>query len=283
MIRLAFVLLGMTACVAAQTTGSRAAPEYSAESVFNAASFEAKFASGALVGISGKNLAWAERWRSDRDVQAGTLPTTLPDAWVTVSVAGLPASIEYASPEQVLFLIPPGLKAGSVTLRLTVAGLAGPKLTIPIQESAPAFYRLRKDMALARHRESMEFVSPENPARAGEEVILYANGLGATVPAQKLLTMPRAEAELKHRKDLSILLGGKEVAPDLVGYAGIMPGYPGFYEIRLRLPEDLPENPEIRVCLAGECSPEGAVLRTTGAEEDPTPVQPDEQPVRSDN
>lgn len=283
MIRLAFVLLGMTACVAAQTTGSRAAPEYSEDTVFNAASFEAKFASGALVGISGKNLAWAERWRADRDVQAGTLPTTLPDTWVTVSVAGLPAAIEYASPEQVLFLIPPGLKPGQVALRLTVAGLAGPKITLFLQGSAPALYRLRKDMALARHRESMEFVSPENPARPGEELILYANGLGATVPAQKLLAMPRAEAELKQRQDLSILLEGEEVAKDLVGYAGIMPGYPGFYEIRVRLPEVLPDNPQIRVCLAGECSPEGIVLRTTGPEAEPAPVQPEEQPARSDN
>jgi uncharacterized protein (TIGR03437 family) len=202
---------------------------------------------------------------------------------VTVTVAGQPAAIEYASPGQVLFLLPPGLKPGPVTIRLAVAGLAGPKVVLPVAELAPALYQLGEQFAMARRAETMEFISGPEPARGGEAIILYGNGLGPTSPVQKPLTLPRAEAEIRHRDSLRILLDGEALPDDSIGYAGVMPGYPGFYEIRLRLPETVPDDPEIQVCLGEECSPGGLRLRTKVVKTNPPPVQPDEDPPRSDN
>jgi uncharacterized protein (TIGR03437 family) len=273
----------MAACVAAQVGGSRAAPEYTLEGVFDAASFQPRFSPGMLVSISGSNLSWTERWRSDGDVRGSVLPSTLPETMVTVTVAGQPAAIEYASPGQVLFLLPPGLKPGPVTVRLAVAGLAGPKVVLPVTELAPALFQLGEQFAMARRADTMEFVSGPEPARGGVAIILYGSGLGATTPAQKPMVLPRAEAAIKHRESLRVLLDGEALPDDSIGYAGVMPGYPGFYEIRLRLPASVPEDPEVQVCLAGECSPGGLRLRTKVVETNPPPAQPEETPPRSDN
>lgn len=275
MARLKWLVFLVAAAVAAQVGGSRAAPDYSAETVYNAASFEQKFASGMLVAIAGKNLAWAEKWRQESDLRGATLPTTLQDTWVTVTVAGLPAAIEYASPDLVLFLLPPGLKAVPVSVRLAVAGIAGPKITLKLGETAPALYRLEANQAMVKHGDTGEFVTVGSPARPGEELILFANGLGATSPAQRVLTMPTGPAELKARDALRIYLNGNEIPAQQIGYAGIMPGYPAFFEIRLRLPDSLPDDPEIRVCAGNECSPSGTILKTTGPAVEPNPPQPE--------
>lgn len=246
------------------------APAYTAESVVNAASFDQNYAPGTLVAIFGSNLSWTERWRTEADVQGDVLPTALPGTNVTVTLNGLAMAIEYAASGQVMFLLPPGLKPGPVSVRLSVAGLAGPRITIQLKESAPALYRLNEGEVMARRAETMEFVCGAAPVRPGDDVILYATGLGDTDPVQKIRIMPRNEAGIKLRDQLRILLNGEELPSDQAGYAGIMPGYPAFYEIRLRLPDELPADPSIRVCLGEDCSQEGLVLRTTA---DPPPAE----------
>lgn len=272
---LLFVLfLSLAPLMAEEPPRSVAGPNYGIDSIVNAASFGPHFAPNMLVAVFGKNMAWTERWRSEGDMQGDLLPFTLPGTYVTATVNSLPAAIEYASPTQVMFLLPPGLRPGPVQVWITVAGIRGPILTLDLQQTAPALYRFRDNELLARRAETYEFVDGLRPARPGDQIILYANSLGDTVPAQRIRTMPRGRAEIVRRADFRILLGGEELAPERIGYVGIMPGYPAFYEIHLQLPEEMPANPEIRACVGEACSAENLVLRTEPEPPKEIPVEP---------
>lgn len=251
-----------------------ASPSYQPEMVVNAASFLPAFAENTLVAIFGENLAWTEKWRSDEDVRGGLLPLSLPGTYINVSVNNLPASIEYASPTQVMFLMPSGLRPGPVTVWATVAGIRGPKVTIELSEYAPGLYRFSETEIMAKHAETGEFVRPEMPALAGESVVLYGTGLGATAPPQQLRTMPVEPAEILFRKEFRVLVNGEALPDEAVGYVGVMPYYPAFYEMHVKLPDPLPPDPEVRVCIRESCSQAGLKLRTSSAEIQPEEPQP---------
>jgi uncharacterized protein (TIGR03437 family) len=76
-------------------------------------------------------------------------------------------------------------------------------------------------------------------------VVLYAAGLGVTEPALGYREMPLEPAEIAARDDLVVWLNDEVVGE--VGYVGVMPGYPGLYEIWLRLPDMTPSNPRVRL------------------------------------
>ena len=97
-------------------------------------------------------------------------------------------------------------------------------------------------------------VTESNPARPGEIVILWATGLGPTLPAVGPGELPRGAALLQSFSQFQVSLGGKAVPSGNILYAGAAPGFAGLYQINLLLPEDTGPNPEIRVGLPGAMS-----------------------------
>ena len=77
--------------------------------------------------------------------------------------------------------------------------------------------------------------------------MLYATGLGPTIPSAVPNRIPREVAWLASMSDFRIILNGVPVDPLRIDYAGVTPGYAGLFQINLRLPYDAPPNPEIRV------------------------------------
>jgi uncharacterized protein (TIGR03437 family) len=56
------------------------------------------------------------------------------------------------------------------------------------------------------------------------------------------------------------LINGTALAPSSILYAGVAPGFAGLYQVDVRLPDQLPANPEIRLGVAGIMSPAGLIL-----------------------
>jgi uncharacterized protein (TIGR03437 family) len=238
------------------------APVYTAESIVHGATWRpGALAPNTLIHIFGRNLAERTHQRSDADASAGSLPFRFPMAGTNVIVNGLFAALEFVSPGQVTAVLPSNLEGGGeVEITVVRGALRGPRVRFPLVAAAPGLFQLEENRALARPGDSDEFVTAERPLRPGSPVRLYATGLGHTDPPLPYLHMAREEAEIVARRELAVLVNGEEIPKESIRYAGLMPGIPGVYEIRLDLPLECPESPEIQLRLGGELSPAGVIL-----------------------
>ena len=91
-------------------------------------------------------------------------------------------------------------------------------------------------------------------------MILYATGLGETLPPAVYSTVAPAAAPLKDMLHFQLVLDGTPADPGLVLYAGAAPGFAGLYQINCQLPNSAGPNPEIRISASGQLSKPGVTL-----------------------
>lgn len=278
---LAVVMVVAAGLVSAQQAGSQM-PAYSSEQVLNFASINpGPLAPNSQVAVYGLNLAWGERYITEQDVVGDLLPTMLTNTGVTVLVNGVAAPVLSVGPNRVVFLMSPFVRPGDATVRVVHSGRAGPAVKVKIAEYAPEFFQYEQGIILARHSETWSWVTPEDPAKPGETVWLYATGLGDTHPAQIYRRLPLEAAEIVRRKDFELLLNGEPLPPESITYAGVMPRFPGYYEIRVKLPESLPDNPEFQMRILDWKSREKTLLPLANPPADENPPQPETPPEGS--
>ncbi|MDP2999168.1 MAG: hypothetical protein Q8N47_16900 [Bryobacterales bacterium] len=241
----------------------RQAPSYSAASIVNAATnLPGPLAPNTIATIYGTGLSFVTRAVAAEDIRGGVLPILLIGTGVGVYIRGVPAHIYYVSPTQVNLLIPSTLAPGPAVLQLTVDGRAGPAVSIQLSAAAPALFSASERWIVAC-RPDGSVIGPEQPARPGDLVILYASGLGPTIPNPHSGELPSQAAVLERLSEFQVLLDGVPVGPDRIAYAGVAPGFAGLYQINLRLPDALAPNPQVRLRLGDETSPAGAALPVT--------------------
>lgn len=259
--RLCAMLAAAAYAIFAAPPDERWAPSYNPASVLNLASGRPELAPNTLAVIYGNNLSSTVASRMDAAPNAAVLPTVLAGSGVTVKVNGLLAAIEYVSPAAVVFIVPPELMPGPASIVLTRNGLNGPSVRVQLQEAAPALMPLESSWVLARDAVSVEWRTPELPAAPGDEVILYGTGWGEVI--RRLINLQPAftRSELRARSSLRAYLDGMEVPQSSIAYAGVSPGTAGIYELRFRLPEWVPDDPEIRLSIGGRLTQPGLRLR----------------------
>lgn len=255
---LAMLLFGSV--LRADTSAHREAISYSGASIVNAADNQpGPLAPNAIATIYGSGLAYVTKAITPQDIRGGMLPTVLPGTGVRVLVGNIPANIYFVSPTQINFLVPSSLLPGTVNVQVVIDSLAGPAVAVQIVATTPAFFQLDQQNAIATRADG-SVITPDNPARAGEYVVLYATGLGQTNPAMAVGEVPVKAAQIKQVSDLTVSLGGVAIDPRQIVYAGVSPGFGGLYQINLKLPDDANENPEIRVGMLDQSSPAGLRL-----------------------
>jgi uncharacterized protein (TIGR03437 family) len=108
-----------------------------------------------------------------------------------------------------------------------------PPAGIWILEPGPRLVYTRR-LAVAQHSSDFSPVTKANPARPGEIVILYANGLGlvqpAVSPGAPAPTMPLATTVLNPE----VTIGGTQAE---VLFSGLAPGFVNLYQLNVRVPE----------------------------------------------
>lgn len=250
--RRALCLLATLLCGSAWTESSNTAPSYSSASIVNSASnIPGPLAPNGLTTIYGTNLAWSTRAVGPEDISGGVMPTVL--AGVRVYVGGNPAYLYYVSPKQINFLIPSRLKAGNYDVWVFREGLVGEKVSVQLSEAAPGLFQLDAETVIATHADG-SVVTPAQPARPGEAIVVYAAGLGRTDPESIPGHLATIAAPIRARSALRVTLNGEPVADAAIFYAGVTPGFAGLYQINLRLPDAPPENPEIQVWVGDQSS-----------------------------
>jgi acid phosphatase type 7 len=190
-------------------------------SVVNGASFAPAIASGAMVSIFGKGLSVDTR-------TASTVP--LPEALggTSVTVNGEPAPVYYVSPDQINAQLRMDQQGPAVLRVTTASGTA--EVTVNIAEAAPGIFPGGVVHASGRA------ITAEDPARAGETVIIYASGLGEVTSriASGFLSpaLPLAYCAIP----VTVQIGGASVSPD---FAGLAPSFVGLYQVNVKLPATL--------------------------------------------
>jgi uncharacterized protein (TIGR03437 family) len=181
----------------------------------NSASSSAVLSPGSWVSIYGVNFA-----ATAQSAQSALLPATL--GGVSVTVAGLPASLRYVSPTQVSALIPfeVAIPASTVApLVITSGGVSG-SYNVRLTRDAPAiFSQDGSGFGLA-----LVFDAKFNPVarvHPNDVLILYAAGLGPVDSSGR--AMDPVEVYLGERKAQVI-------------FAGLAPGLPGVYQLNVIAP-----------------------------------------------
>lgn len=204
-------------------------------SVVNAADFTPALAPGGLVTIFGEALSPV-----NLATQQMPLPSALGGSCLTVN--GVPMPVLFVSERQINAQLPYNVD-GHVTLVLRTPGGVSDNYNLTLQPAAPSVFRsgvagpLVGLPAIVRAANNM-LVTPANPVRAGDEIVIYLTGMGRTSPAIEAGTPAPAQPLAEAIIPPEVSLGGVGLP---VRYAGLTPGLAGVYQINAHVPWWAPE------------------------------------------
>jgi uncharacterized protein (TIGR03437 family) len=235
------------------------APSYTAAGIVNAADNQpGPLAPNTLASLYGVRLSYDTLAMSPNDILGGVLPTLLPGTGVNVAVGNIAAVVYYVSPDQINFLVPSILVPGPSTVQVVLEGHSGPRVNITLAAASPALFQLDAQNAIAILPDGT-LITPQAPAKPGDIIILYATGLGQTVPSIPNGQLFNQAALLEQFADFKLVLNGVAIS-DAVAYAGNAPGFAGLYQINVVLPKSTQANPEIKIGFASDLSVSGLHL-----------------------
>ena len=216
-----------------------AAPRQSGEPVVvNAASFLPGISPGGLATIFGENLTTVTG-----TVLANSDPLPKRLAGVEVDVNGVPApiySIAFANgQDQISIQVPYGTDTGPGAALVEIfdfGDLVGRTVADSFIEDPGIFAYGGLSYAVAVHNSDGTLVGPNNPAAAGEIIILYATALGPLT-----LDLPDGFGAPSNPLAFTVdpfraIVDGEDCE---VLFSGLGPGFVGVYQLNLRLPFDL--------------------------------------------
>ncbi|MCP5111854.1 MAG: hypothetical protein GY953_13570, partial [bacterium] len=212
------------------------APVIGAGGVVNAADYTATIAEGMIFSIFGSDLAPATA--EARDIP---LPTTLEGVSVEVLHGGavINAPLFFVSLGQINAQLPFGLGGAQIRIRVRNADGLSNEETVTVSAAAPRLFTQTTDgrgEAILVHAD-YKLVTPENPGRAGEWVVLYLTGLGDVDPP---LAAGQAGGDGGSAGPLNRVAGNVVVLMDGVAvnvfFAGLAPNFVGLYQINFQIP-----------------------------------------------
>lgn len=165
-------------------------PVITANSFVNAASFQPGITPGGLATIIGTGLApGVQGVLLANPVGIGPLASTLNNTQITFNglTAPIYSIVNLNGQEQITVQVPYELQAGTATAVVNVGnGSSTTVQNVPVRSLQPGLFETTGPNG-ARYgvlqRPDGSFVSPSNPARRGEQLRMFATGLGQTSPA----------------------------------------------------------------------------------------------------
>jgi uncharacterized protein (TIGR03437 family) len=180
-------------------------------------------APGALMNVTGTNLGPA--------AQAATNPLPRSLANTYVAVEGVRAPLVTTSAGQIELQMPGDIPAGSANIVVSVAGEMSNTFATGVRAALPAVLAIL-------HQSNGSAVTSADPAVAGEVLVVYMAGLGAsnvdlTFGATAPSSPPAATAITPQ-----VTLGN---TPANVLSSDLSPGFVGLYQVTVTMPDTLPQ------------------------------------------
>ena len=167
-----------------------------------------------------------------------------------ISVAGHPT---YVSPGQVNVQVPWELQGqSSVQIKVTVNGdLLSNVVAVPLAAASPAFF-MNSGTVVDALDSGNNLIGAANPAKRGQTILLYANGLGP-VSNQPASGDPAGSNPLSKTPLPVVTIGGQ---PATVSFSGLTPSLPGLYQLNVIVPPNISAGTQnVTVAIAGVTSP----------------------------
>jgi uncharacterized protein (TIGR03437 family) len=238
-------------------------PIYSRESITNSATSQPnRLSPYTLLTIYGKDLSNVSWQASVNELALQRLPLTLPGGNLMVRLGAVVLPLLYVAPTQINCLIPAQLRPGVFELRIIRSGVSGPAALIEVMPESPELFRVDLQWAAATHADG-RVLNEASPAKPGEVIVLYGTGFG---PAELLIidgAFVQSPAALQRRDSFRVRLNQEPLPADSVLYVGLTPGFAGLYQVNVRLPETLPNHPQVEVGWEGNWSALGPRIPAT--------------------
>jgi uncharacterized protein (TIGR03437 family) len=193
----------------------------------NGASFEAMpLAPGMAASLFGSNLAGGS-------AAASVPPLPLSLSGATLLVNGVAAPLFFASASQINFQVPFGLRGPVTELRIRNAtGEAA--MHVPRNDAAPGIYQSGGIGSIVHGNGAL--VTDSAPARPGEELAMFATGLGAVdQPVSSGIASPFSPVARTLVSPVVRVSGSVSETR----FSGLAPGYVGLYQVNFVVPAGL--------------------------------------------
>lgn len=182
-------------------------------------------------------------------------PAPLLYTWTTSLAAVVPYSVAAPDPAQNAF----------ADVQLTFRGVSSTALRVPVTSSEATLFTADSSGRgqAAALNEDGSYNSPENPAKIGSVVTLYATGEGQTSPPGidgKLGAEPLPVPVLP----VSVVIGDQEA--ELVSAGGALSAVAGLMEVKVKVPSGVSPGDAVpvRLYVAGTGTPQGATIAVAG-------------------
>jgi uncharacterized protein (TIGR03437 family) len=224
-------------------------------SVVNAADFTQPVAPGGLVTVFGSQLSPV-----NMASQEIPLPTALGESCMAIN--GVPAPLLFVSGSQINGQLPYTV-TGNATLSLHTPGGVSDNYYLSITDAAPSIFRSgtagpMTGLATVLRASNNQLVTPTNPIFPGDEITIYATGLGVTTPPVTAgLPAPSNPLALATSTP-SVTLGGVNLT---LHYAGLAPGEVGVYQINAAVPHGVPQGLDVPLVITQGGASTGLYVR----------------------
>ena len=224
-------------------------PKLTHEGVVSAASFESQvpLAPGSIISVFGEAL-------SEGVGEALTLPLGTELAGTSITLAGRPLPMLFASERQINAMVPYGI---AINTRHHLLVRRGTTISQPIPLSVaaaqPAIFLTRPGMSTQGHvyrfvdDATQILAAPGDPVGADDVLIIYASGLGAVdPPVDAGLEAPGQEPFARTVNRVKVTIGDVRAK---VFFSGLAPGFTGLYQVNAFVPEGVASGEAVPVVL----------------------------------
>jgi uncharacterized protein (TIGR03437 family) len=187
---------------------------------------------------------------------AGSFPIPTKLGGVQVFVNGMAAPVDLVSENQIDALIPYELSGVYfATFQVEVNGSKSNLVTVYADNTAPGIYTLAENgigAGAILHADYAE-VSDASPAKPGETVLLFMNGLGTVTPqvadGAAAPSGALSESDEAANMEITVVLDDGTDAPAQadVAFAGLAPGFAGLYQVNFTIPSSGLQNGEVYI------------------------------------